>query len=91
MAGITVDSEALGQAATALGKYIADVQQNIKKMQDAATDCNDNMGKDVYSQRAIEKLQSCAMELSKTVEQAEDLRKRILKKKREIDDSVPNF
>jgi predicted RNase H-like nuclease (RuvC/YqgF family) len=91
MAGTTVDSEALGQAAAALSTYINDVQQNIKKMQDSATDCSDNMGKDIYSQKAIEKLQSCVKDLSKTVKEAEDLQKRILKKKREVEDSIPNF
>ena len=50
MAGKTVDTESLGQAAAALGTYIADVKSNIQKMNDAAQDCSDNMGSDVYSQ-----------------------------------------
>ena len=53
MAGKTVDTESLGQAAVALGTYIADVKSNIQKMNDAAQDCSDNMGSDVYSKKGI--------------------------------------
>lgn len=91
MAGKTVDTEALGQAANALSVYIGEVQENIRRMQDAATDCSDNMGNDVYSQNAIRKLQDCVKEVSKTISQAEELRKRILAKKRQIEDSQRSF
>ena len=91
MAGKTVDTESLGQAAAALGTYIADVKSNIQKMNDAAQDCSDNMGSDVYSQKAIPNLQTCAKELSKTISSAEDLRKKILAKKKQIEDSVRGF
>lgn len=91
MAGKTVDTESLGQAAAALGTYIADVKSNIQKMNDAAQDCNDNMGSDVYSKKAIANLQTCAKELSKTIAGAEDLRKKILAKKKQIEDSVRGF
>ena len=91
MAGKTVDTESLGQAAAALGTYIADVKSNIQKMNDAAQDCSDNMGSDVYSQKAIANLQTCAKELSKTISSAEDLRKKILAKKKQIVDSVRGF
>ena len=64
MAGKTVDTESLGQAAAALGTYIADVKSNIQKMNDAAQDCSDNMGSDVYSKKAIANLQTCGKELS---------------------------
>ena len=60
MAGKTVDTESLGHAAAALGTYIADVRSNIQKMNDAAQDCSDNMGSDVYSNKAIANLQTCA-------------------------------
>ena len=91
MAGKTVDTESLGQAAAALGTYIADVKSNIQKMKDAAQDCSDNMGSDVYSANAITKLQACVKELSKTIAGAEDLRKKILAKKKQIEDSARNF
>lgn len=91
MAGNNVDSEALGQAAAALGTYINEVRNNIQKMKDAATDCSDNMGSDVYSQKAILKMNDCAKELSRTIEEAEILQKKILAKKRQIEDSGSNF
>lgn len=91
MAGKTVDTEALGQAAAALGTYITEVNNNIQKMKDAAQDCSDNMGSDVYSKKAIENLQICANELSKTITSAENLRRKILIKKKQIEDSVRGF
>ena len=87
MAGKTVDTVSLGQAAAALGTYIADVKSNIQKMNDAAQDCSDNMGSDVYSKKAIANLQTCAKELNKTISEAENLRKKILAKKRQIEES----
>lgn len=91
MAGKTVDTDSLGQAAAALGTYISDVNTNIQKMRDAAQDCSDNMGSDVYSKNAISKLESCAKELSKTIKEAEELQKKILAKKRQIEDSTRGF
>lgn len=91
MSGKTVETESLGRAAAALATYIAEVKNNIQKMNDAAQDCSDNMGSDVYSQRAIENLQVCAKELSKTIASAEELRKNILEKKKRIEDSARGF
>ncbi len=91
MANKTVDTEALGQAANALSTYIEAVQNNIQKMKDAATDCSDNMGSDVYSQKAISKLEACVKDLSKTMTEASELRKKILDKKKQIEDSYASF
>ena len=91
MASKTVDTEALGQAANALTTYVGEVQNNIHKMQDAATDCADNMGNDVYSQNAINKLQECTKEVSKTIAQANELMGKILAKKRQIEESQRSF
>ena len=91
MAARTVDTEALGQAANALRTYVGEVQNNIRKMQDAATDCADNMGNDVYSQKAISKLQECTQEVSKTIVQANELMGKILAKKRQIEESQRAF
>ncbi len=91
MAGKNVDTEALQQAAKALGTYIADVSNNVKKMKDAATDCSDNMGSDVISKKAIDNLQSCVKDLSATLKQAEELQKKILKTKKQIEDRVSSF
>ena len=87
MASRTVETEALGQAANALSNYADQIQQYIRKMQDAATDCSDNMGNDVYSQNAINKLQDCVQEVSKTIAQANGLMRKIIAKKRQIEDS----
>lgn len=87
MAGTTVDTESLGQAANALGTYIGEVQGNIQKMQDAATDCSDNMGSDVYSQKAISRLGDCIKKLNATIQEAKSLQTTILNKKRQIEES----
>lgn len=86
MAGKTVDTEALGRAANALRTYVGEVQNNIRKMQDAAQDCADNMGSDVYSQKAINKLSQCSQSLSKTIYQANELMGKILAKKRQLEE-----
>ena len=91
MAGKTVDTETLGLAAVALGTYIEEVKNNIQKMRDAATDCSDNMGSDVYSKNAIAKLEDCAKELAKTIVEAESLRGKILAKKKQIENSTHGF
>ena len=91
MAMNTVDAEALAQAAAALSTYIGNLKENIQKMKDAATDCSDNMGSDVYSQKAITKLQGCISGLSKSLQEAENLRKKILIKKKQIEESGISF
>ena len=91
MANKTVDTEALGQAANALSTYIEALQNNIQKMRDAATDCSDNMGSDVYSQRAISKLETCVKDLGKTLSEASELKKKILNKKKQIEESLASF
>ena len=85
------DLDALTRAAAALGTYISDVQGNIQRMKDAATDCSDNMGSDVYSKKAIAKLQDCVKALTKSLGEAQDLRKKILAKKKQIEDSAKSF
>ena len=91
MASNTVDTESLGQAANALGVYIGAVQENIQKMRDAATDCSDNMGSDVYSQKAIAKLGDCIKALSATIQEAQSLKATILRKKQQIEESQNSF
>lgn len=91
MSKLTVDTEALEKAAAALTKYIESVSNNIQKMKDAATDCGDNMGSDAYSNKAISNLEACVKELSKTLNEAVELRKKILDKKKQIEDSLRGF
>lgn len=91
MAGKNVDTEALEQAAKALGTYIADVQNNIRKMQDAAVDCKDNMGSDIVSQKAIGKLEDCVKGLSATMQEAQELQRKIITKKKQIEEYGSSF
>lgn len=91
MASKNVDSEALLQAANALSIYIDEVRNNIQRMKDAATDCSDNMGSDEISRKAIVKLEDCIKGMNKTLAEAGELRKKILKKKNEIEEFNRNF
>lgn len=91
MAGKNVDTNSLRQAAGALSKYISEISESIHKMKDAAQDCSDNMGSDVYSQRAVANLNTCVSELSLTMVEAEELRKRILKQAQTIENSMQGY
>lgn len=91
MAGVTVSTEALEQAAAALGKYIEEVSGNIQKMKSAAKDCSDNMASDVYSMAAVQRLEGCLAELSRTIIEAQNLRVKIQSKKTEIESSLHGF
>ena len=88
MANTNVDTEALEQTALALSVYIDEVSRNIQKMRDAATDCHDNMMSDVYSKMAILKLETCIVDLHKTLRVAQDIKDKILAKKRVIEDTL---
>ena len=91
MAGKNVDTNSMRQAAKALSVYIDEVQQGIQKMRDAAVDCRDNMGNEEASKKSIIKLEECIKKLSKTLKEAESLRKRIIAKANEIDDIMHNY
>ncbi len=88
MSKTTVDTESLQAAANALAAYISEINSDIAKMKDAAIDCSDNMGNDAYSQKAIAQLAECTKKLSIAISEAEALRKAILKKKKDIEDSL---
>ena len=66
----TEDMESVIQA---LQIYKQDVEENIQVMNNAATDCIDNMGSDLFSEQAAGRLQECVSKLSSTLEQADDL------------------
>ena len=80
-----VDVEALRQVVSLLGTYISDVNQDVLKMQDAAVDCGDNMGNDELSNLAIKKLEECVKDLSKITKEAEELKKKIIKEIKRIE------
>ena len=87
MSNITLDSSALAEAANDLSSYIEEVKENIQKMQEAAQDCVDNMEKDSYSQSALAQITETISQLRGNLEKAEDLKRRILEKKNEIEES----
>lgn len=87
----TVDTSAFEQAASALNAYIVDVQGNMYKMRDAAIDCSDNMGNDVYSRKAIDRVQDCVKELSDAISRANELIGRLRAKVTQIENSDVSF
>ena len=87
MSNVTLDSEALAEAANDLSSYIEEIKGNISNMQKAAQDCVDNMENDTYSKAALNQIEKCIAELQKNLAAAEDLRGRILTKKNEIEES----
>lgn len=87
----TVDDEALTKANIALQKYIGSISDCINNLQSVAKDCSDNMGKDVYSKRAIEELQKCINDIRISMKQAEEVRQKIIRKHREIVESGNSF
>ena len=87
MSNITLDSAALAEAANDLSSYIDEVKENIRKMQEAAQDCIDNMEKDSYSQSALTQITETISQLRGNLEKAEDLKRRIIDKKNEIEES----
>ena len=87
MSGKTVDTDALERANIALQKYIGTVQFGINYLQNAAQDCTDNMGSDVYSQKAVQQLEFCLKDMNSAIKKAEEVRQKIMRKQREIEDS----
>ncbi len=91
MSVVTLDIEALEQAANSLSSYIEDIQVNIKIMKEAALDCVDNMESDAFSKTAIAQLEKCIAKLLYNLADAEDLKQKILVKKIEIEKSINGF
>lgn len=79
-------TEALGTVAAALERYVSDMNLNIQKMKDAARDCSDNMGSDKYSANAIADLEECIRKLVQAMEDAEEIRRRIIDTKNIIEE-----
>lgn len=91
MAGTTVDTDSLQRANAALQKYIGDVQYNINRLRSSAKDCSDNMGSDVYSQKAVQQLESSLKDMGQAIGEAEAVRQKIIRKIKGIEDSARNF
>lgn len=86
MASNYLDDADLDAAAKALGEYIRGVSDASSKMSKAAQECNDNLGSDVLSAKAVAQVQQCAKSLQATIQQAQDLRQRITRKAQQIRD-----
>ena len=91
MSDRNVSTDALRTAARALTEYMNAVNDDLEKMHDAVIDCSDNMAHDVYSPKAIIKVEECIVSLSKVLIQAEELRGKILSKIRRIEESGESF
>lgn len=81
-----LDDRDLESAASALAEYIQGVQEAISTMTKAAKDCNDNLGSDVLTAKAVTQVQDCAKSLETTIQEAENLQKRIKNKVQQIRD-----
>lgn len=80
------ETNALGRVAAALERYISDMNENIQKMRDAARDCSDNMGSDKYSANAIADLEECIKKLERAMNDAEEIRRRLIDTKNTIEE-----
>lgn len=84
----TVEIDALQAAADALDTYIEDITQCVQKMKDAALDCHDNLDNSKTTQDAITSLEESIKEILASCPKAEDLKKKILEKKRRIEETL---
>lgn len=89
--GKTVEIEALDMTVKALSVFILSIQEDIEKIKFAAVDCSDNMDSDEFSKQVIMRLGECTVNLSKSLQGAEDLRQRIIRKKRQIEELGNQF
>ena len=83
--------ESLREVSKALGEYISDVNLNLKKMNDAAIDCHDNMEKDEFSKKAIGHLTECVEQLKGSIDRADELRGKINALIKRIEDELNSF
>ncbi len=91
MAGITVDIEDMKSAENQLQEYIRQVQLNVNMLRGSAQEFQENVGSDMYSQRAIQQIESSIRAINKTLVKAEELVKTIKAKRNEIENSISGF
>lgn len=91
MAGITVDIEDMKRAENQLQEYIRQVQLNVNMLRGSAQEFQENVGSDMYSQRAIQQIESSIRVINKTLVKAEELMATIKKKRDEIENSIAGF
>lgn len=91
MASKTVDVEDLERAENYLMEYINRVSMNASMLRGSAKEFEENVGSDMYSQRAIQQVESSIRSINKTMAKAEELAKTISKKRRQIESSIVGF
>ena len=91
MAGTTVDVEDLERAEHYLMEYINRVSMNTSMLRNSAKEFEENVGSDMYSQRAIQQVESSIRSINQTMTKAEELAKTIGKKRRQIESSIAGF
>lgn len=72
------------EVATALGDYIGEVNKLATDMQKAASECHDNLADDTVSVKAISSLNRDLKAVFQAVEEAAEIRKKLLKKIEEV-------
>lgn len=72
-----VNIDSLQFASSILSTYIQVLSTNLRKMNDAARDCNDNMEHDTYSRQAMASLAEYINEMEKAVTSAEEIKEKI--------------
>jgi len=87
MSGKTVELESLQQAASALDRYIQDVQDSVNKLNTNIRQCQENMETDEYSKRAMNRLDAELSKIQNALGDAQETRGRIQRKIVEIQES----
>lgn len=86
MPKITLDSNALAQAASDLDSYIENMEKNISDMRKATQDCYDNL-QDSYSRILSANMLTFASDWDNNLDKMKKLRDEIKKKKQKIEES----
>ena len=74
------DTEVLRSVLSAIKTYKEAVLNDVKKMRDAAQDCHDNLGGDVYSKKTIADLAESMNDILNAIQKASELEEKIRKK-----------
>lgn len=72
------------EVAVALGEYIGEVNKLATDMQKAASECHDNLADDTVTIKAVNSLNRDLKAVFQAVEEASEIRKKLLKKIEEV-------
>lgn len=87
MANVT-NTEAIMRVVRALKEYSADTKQTMKQMQDAASDCYENMEEDDVSKKAMEQLDGCLHGLQKATAKADEIAQKLTNKAKAVENAA---